>query len=189
MRIYIRHGEKQYGNGESESLRHDPDLTDEGKVVASKTGLRLVQMYGHPDYVICSPYLRTRSTATALISLLEVSIPIYIDVKLSEYLGNHPNEPLDVTEETLSYTPPHPEKFYQLQQRVAAHQKINFHLDKSSEIVWYVSHGLIINTLYKCLPLKVPKKTNPIPYLGMLKIKHHHGKLNAQFINLLDNNH
>lgn len=151
MIIYIRHAEKEYNNGHSESYKFDPNITEEGMEKTRILANKLLEEYGKPDVIICSPYLRTRETAD-LISKV-VGVDYRIDKFLSEYLGNHKYEKLDVHEETKKYNPPHPETFRKFQTRVYKH---NTYMNKfSDKKVWIVTHGLFITELSKIYGIKI----------------------------------
>ncbi len=152
MRIYIRHAEKLYSNGCSSIYKHDPGIIpgEESRIV--QLARNLISKFGFPTLIVCSPYLRTRQTATQLcntvLSMSGSSIPLYCDVNLSEYLGNHPYDDLDVTPETSYYNPPHPEKYYEFNDRLRDHDKYIRGLDLSHNI-WCITHGLVIRNLGK----------------------------------------
>lgn len=179
MRVYIRHSEKEYANGESFYNRHDPHLTEKGKEKAREVALALVEKWGYPSLIICSPYLRTRETALEMASVLNYATGIKCDVLLSEYLGNHQNEYLDVDESTSKYEPPHPENFYQMDNRVRYHNDIMLEYDGSEQVIWFITHGIIIGRLLKCFG--ITKKN--IPYLGAVAISQNNNKPSFEYIN------
>ena len=152
MRIYIRHGPKEYRNGYSSDLKHDPGLTEQGKFEAQKCGGRLLKKYGLPSLIVCSPYKRARETAEKMLEGIEFIFrinklvydksqapKIVIDSDLSEYLGNHYSEKLDVSAETEKYKPPHPECFRDFCARVKHHNDKYSYLDNGNEPFWYGS--------------------------------------------------
>lgn len=152
MLIFIRHAEKAYQNchGDSGDHRHDPPLTDSGYIFSKDKSFNLVGLYGEPDLIVSGPYERCRKTAEAMAQGLSRKVDIKVDPDLSEYLGNHKNDDLDVTEETLKYNPPHPETFDQFLKRV---NKIydKYCVSGRKEIVWIITHGIILSRLYKII--------------------------------------
>ena len=150
-RIYIRHAPKTYKNGQSHDFKHDPGITENSITSIQQCCTQLIKVYGFPSAIICSPYRRTRETAIQMKNYLDTSynsilpVPIYCDVSLSEYLGNHASEKIDVTQETISYKPPHPEKWKQFTSRISNHNNNIKYLDKVSDCVWFITHGLIIS--------------------------------------------
>ena len=163
MRIYIRHGPKEYKNGDSSELKHDPGLTEQGKFESQKCGGRLLKKYGLPSFIVCSPYKRARETAQEMLEGIAFIFrknklnydkskapKIIIDTDLSEYLGNHYSETLDVSPETGKYNPPHPESFRDFCARIKHHNEKYSYLDNGTEpLVWFISHGIVIDFIKK----------------------------------------
>src|SRR5213080_2332527 len=106
--IYIRHAEKLFSNGASgQEYSHDPDITDEGVLEANILGLKLVEKYGIPNVIYCSPLLRTRETMNSLLGKVDEakSLVAYCDVRIGEYFGHWKAEDVVLTPETRSYSP------------------------------------------------------------------------------------
>ena len=167
MRVYIRHADKEYSNGKSESCKHDPPITENSPTHCYLKSRELISRYGLPFVIVCSPYRRTRETAIKMMEYIKekykLDIPIKIDTRLSEYLGNRQNEKLDVTNDTLKYEPPHPENFHQMDSRVRWHNDIYSKLDEYPEVVWFITHGFIINRIGNAMGFKLPHR---ISYLS-----------------------
>ena len=172
-RIYIRHSEKTYRNGQNETFKHDPPITEEGKVQAQQLAHLLIQKFGVPGLIMCSPYRRTRETAEAMrdsiggtnfqapqatlptlpstgetnLQVPQATLPeIRCDNLLSEYLGNH--EETDVTNETASFAPPHhDESLGAFKARIRKHNALASVLDDLTQPVWFITHGFIMSTL------------------------------------------
>lgn len=166
MRIYIRHAEKEYSNGNSGSFRHDPGIIDDSHKIQI-LATQLVEQWGTPYMIVCSPYRRARETAMKLAAALNNSVMVKCDVKLSEYLGNHYHEPLDVTDETQQYHPPHPEHFFQMDTRVRQHNDEMRDLDHSELVVWFVTHGIIMSRIANCVGYHLKRQ---IPYLSSFSV-------------------
>ncbi len=164
-RVYLRHADKEYSNGSSDIFKHDPGITENGMIKTKKIFNELVKQWGLPTRIVSSPYRRTRETALVLNSCLEKPFEeIYIDVNLSEYLGNHYKVALDVTSQTKNYEPPHPENFSELNERVFKH---NIHARKRANeldngVIWYVTHGLIIKQLTYLIGINLQKQLPPL---------------------------
>lgn len=169
-RIYIRHAEKTYPNGAvppGTCFKFDPPLTAKGRQDTIELGKKLLELYGPPKYIVTSPYRRCRETADILRSLVTGSLPLYADARLSEYLGNHPDEVLDVTPETKAFGPPHPETLSDYDLRINQHN-IEFDIfDTSPEPVWIVAHGMTLSRLAR-LNCGFPRLRPP--FLGALII-------------------
>lgn len=167
MRIYIRHADKQYSNGHATACSHDPSITEDGYIKTLMLGENLIKRWGFPDYIVCSPYRRTRETAEALAKVVRDrggnEIIVKYEIRLSEYLGNHRDRNLDVNEITSLCNPPHPENFFQMDSRVRYHNDEMRELDYQNINVWFVTHGFIINRLGNAMGYKLPRR---MPYLG-----------------------
>lgn len=172
-RIYIRHADKEYANGDATLYKHDPGITDKGIEKAKMVAKRLVEQWGMPDRIIVSPYRRTRETAKVMkAALLEPGIlrkiPVNVDRDVSEYLGNHRTAPIDVTESTLTHEPPHPESFSEMKTRVESHNnKITKYIKKHGGVIWIVTHGLIMKQVAYLNGIKMAKE---FPNLTCLSI-------------------
>lgn len=191
-RVYIRHADKEYVNGDSDIYKHDPGITNKGVDKAKMVARHLINQWGLPTRIIISPYRRTRETAKAMKSVLnEVialgksnaetntntntnttknkKIPIHIDRELSEYLGNHRTTPIDVTESTLVHDPPHPETFADMKRRVKSHHdKIVKYVKKSESVIWIITHGLIIKQVAALVGLRMVKDFPSLTCLSIM---------------------
>lgn len=153
MRIYIRHGEKEYKNGQSRGC--DPPLTKRGREETLLLAERLYSNFGLPTLIISSPFLRARETALLLrAKVAELSrkskeeIPLLCDRKVGEYLGNQsPASQSLLTSETLSYHPLLEDNISSFLVRVREHNDILGSLEKDNFTFWIVSHGLVIKKL------------------------------------------
>ena len=163
-KIYIRHAEKKYKNGFSNKHKFDPQITDNGEFNTEILAQKLLKLYGKPDIIICSPYLRTRQTASILRKMADENIEILYDVHLSEYLGNHQSDILDVHPETKKYKPPHPENFKQFCYRIRHHDNYTKKLTSLAQknginiVIWIVTHGIVINQLARLYGMKRNKQ-------------------------------
>ena len=151
MRIYIRHSDKEYSNGENEIYKHDPGLSDIGLENIKK---QIKFLFLKPDKIFCSPYLRTRQTAelikTEFLNIFpNLEIPIIIDTTISEYLGNHVSAAIDVRESTAIYNPPHPETIYEFDNRIYKHYDNHLEYDNSDQVILYVTHGIVLKKILK----------------------------------------
>lgn len=172
-RIYIRHADKEYANGDADLYKHDPGITDKGVEKSRMVAKRLVEQWGIPDRIIVSPYRRTRETAKVMkASLIEPGIlrkiPVNVDRDVSEYLGNHRTTPIDVTESTLVHEPPHPESFAEMKTRVENHNnKIKKYVKKHGGVIWIITHGLVMKQVAFLNGIKMSKE---FPNLTCLSI-------------------
>ncbi len=168
MRIYIRHAEKAYQNGKSENFIHDPDITSDGREESRALAQNLIKLYGIPKVIISSPFMRCRETALEMLEEVKSDIRLKCDPLISEYLGNHNRVKLDVREDTLIHHPPHPETFVHFECRVRCHNDSMRDFDRSSGVVWIVTHGLVINRIIGCMGYKGNEK---LPYLSCFLVR------------------
>ncbi len=170
-RIYIRHADKEYANGNSKIYKHDPGITESGVEKSKSVAQYLINQWGSPDFIVCSPYKRTRETAMIMSSVLKNPVKIMIDSKLSEYLGNHSSVPMDVTNETVIYNPPHPETFRDMKRRVKLHNNHIINYIKNTQntgVIWIITHGLIIKQVSSLIGIKMSKEFSTLNCLSIL---------------------
>lgn len=168
-RIYIRHADKEYSNGDADMFVHDPGITEKGGEKSKMVAVHLIEQWGIPNRIIVSPYRRTRETAKIMRSVIGKKIPIHVDRELSEYLGNHRGIPIDVTESTLAHDPPHPETFEDLTNRVKSHHnKITKYTKKTSGVIWIITHGLIMKQVAALIGIKMPREFPSLTCLSIM---------------------
>ena len=183
-KIYIRHADKAYKNMESELFKHDPGITKIGVERARNVALKLIEEYGEPSKIVSSPFRRARETAMIMNMALENPFEeIIIDTNLSEYLGNHNNVPLDVTNATKIHNPPHPETFDDMKKRVKRHvekmRRKQKKYPKNKETIWFVTHGLILKQISNSINLKT---TKTFPCLTCLSVLETQDMIKGEFI-------
>jgi len=174
VRIYIRHAEKLYSNGEGSVFKHDPGITEEGIEKTKLLTQFLVDKYGIPPFIVCSPYERTRRTAIVMGQTLQqiygVQVTIKCDINLSEYLGNHRKSIIDITPDTAKFNPPHPERWCDFDRRIRLHNKIMSELDSYSGAIWFICHGVVLSHISKLNHTAGSKRIRKISPLGCLYI-------------------
>jgi broad specificity phosphatase PhoE len=169
--IWIRHGEKQYSNNKAPENypQHDPDITSSSIDTLRKTGVELIEKYGEPDLIITSPYSRARQTVRELTHSLyeknkepDIDNHLFYDTNIAEYLGHQrgnidlSKETLDILKNNVNILPQPGETMEQLKNRVLTHMEyLKITKDKitpiKSNIIWIVSHGLVISNIYSIL--------------------------------------
>lgn len=165
--IYIRHAEKAYSNGKGPQHlpKHDPPITEKSIESIQEIGSKLIKEYGIPDLIITSPYLRVQQTVEYLTSSIKKNIndKVHIDLNIAEYLG-HQKDEIDLTETTLDLInykidklPQPGETMTQLKERIVEHMRLvqlgedTIKNEKTPDIIWIVTHGLIIKNVYSVL--------------------------------------
>jgi broad specificity phosphatase PhoE len=175
--IYIRHAVKDYRNSDAEFFKHDPGIKEFGVERAKKIATKLIETYGEPTKIVASPYRRTRETAMIMNTMLKNPFEeIFINTNLSEYLGNHAHAPIDVTSATKIHNPPHPESFDDMKKRVKKFMDKN---EKSKEIVWFITHGIIIKQIASNLGIRTSKQ---FPYLTCFAVTEKTDMIRGEFL-------
>lgn len=146
MHILVRHGPKTHGNSDMwATYRCDAALSEDGRVVTRSKLAGIVERYGAPSRIVCSPYLRTRETAAIAMEVCGREIPMTIDVRLSEYLGNQRGEMRGTCRpETATHRPPTRETMTDLRRRCSDYLGS---LVETGELVLHVTHGLFIRVI------------------------------------------
>lgn len=140
---FIRHGHDEYRN---ETYRDDNRLTTMGVTQAQEMGSLLLQKYGHPNIIYCSPFRRTIETARQMTNGLTdkemEKIKVVSDPMLGRWFhGEERNNP-DVDIETQQSGVPTDESYSQFLQRC------NKRLDEleaemlSGKKIWVITHTL-----------------------------------------------
>jgi broad specificity phosphatase PhoE len=161
--IWIRHAEKQYNNNKAPYGYHHHDspikedcITD----IYNKVEF-LVEKYGFPTHIICSPFLRTRETKThMLVKLNELdsrkasNVNMEYDVNICEFLGFQ--KPIggyaDIEDDTQLFFEDKVtlgESLKKLNYRVKTHlENLKIYENKEDKCVWIITHGIVINNIY-----------------------------------------
>lgn len=163
--IWIRHGNKLYCNGKAPEgyHQHDPPLREDAKEEIYKKVDSLIYKFGYPDKIICSPFLRTRQTVEKMLEKMYIlnnkktsDIVIEIDADIGEYLGFQKPyfEEADIDKETASLSKSKVilgESLKSLNFRVKQHlARLNL-FEEKTEIIWVITHGIILNNVYYSL--------------------------------------
>lgn len=144
--LYIRHGPKLYANGGASTYGMDPGLHPSGKQACVDKFTVLVNKYGAPPKIYCSPYLRARETAAIAQEVIAqhtgVTVEIVPQARLGEYLGHQKrcNLTTDLRPETLAHNPIPPETWKDYGKRVRT-------MIPLSQKGWHISHGIVIKSI------------------------------------------
>jgi broad specificity phosphatase PhoE len=167
--IYMRHAED---NERDSTLAHDAKITKHGKKACIKTTKRLVELYGYPKRILCSPFLRARQTLKELLTALkEIDKEKYkkldtrIDRKLGRFFTPSQQRNPEIRESTEKYNPPvyeHVTSFVdRLESQVNSCYRRGYF--ESKDVTWCISHGLAIKKILISLGLPHP---DTIPFLA-----------------------
>lgn len=153
MHVYMRHGndEKKSTFKQDNSLNssYEDDILEKTKL--------LINLYGYPKKIYCSPFRRARETVHIMKNILDVEI--IIDPKLSRFFSKEEKLNPSVRAKTLKYNPPINETGPEFKKRV---NKIEKKINNESCVVWVVTHYLVIKNVCKKYNKEIPKK---MPFL------------------------
>ena len=78
--ILMRHAEAAPGAGGADDFARP--LTPAGREAATAAAQRLLQQHGAPDLLVCSPAVRTATTAEAVRAALGSEVPVQSDARI-----------------------------------------------------------------------------------------------------------
>jgi len=102
---YLRHGDD---NGEDITFAHDAKLVKEGESDIIKVGKFLVEKYGQPHMIICSPFQRAKETYTVMRKkdVFNQECKFFADTRVGRYFSSREKEAgPEVRKETLKMKP------------------------------------------------------------------------------------
>jgi len=155
--LWIRHAEKLYNNGKGPigSKQHDPGIIDGESVKIKSLTNRLIKIFGYPDKIICSPYLRTRQTYNYIQEQIGNNIDCIYDENVGEYLGFCRKNKFFIIPELEDETKKYIQKsllfnetLYDLNRRVLNHIE---EISSENKNVWIITHGIFMSKVYECL--------------------------------------
>lgn len=161
--IYFRHSHRI-------NLNLDPPIKPSSLEEAKTVGRKISSLYGIPNSIVSSPYLRTRQTAQIFSQLFNPPPKIWVDPRLSEKLnirkrtGLGPPGNLDPTTAIYQGLPKLGETNSELKTRISEHLAS---YSSISEETWFVAHGYVLEALVEMYGAKVPF---PPPSLSALVI-------------------
>lgn len=144
MLIYIRHS---VDNEEDPTYRHDARLTHKGKKLAASKGEHLIQKYGVPNIVYCSPFRRTRETLDKLLSSIQDTqhIKIVYDERIARHFSKSDQRNPDVAPTTLKTDIPIYESTDEFNKRIQRFARSMSSYALEDTVVWCITH----TTAYK----------------------------------------
>ncbi len=150
--VYFRHGPRL-------NLNLDPPLKPGSEDKVRKAALQIHSLYGPPNSIVTSPYLRTRQTAQIMSKMFEPPPRVIADVRLSEKLtprkrtGRGP--PGSYNNPTTMYgkLPAVGETELEVKTRITNHLA---YMSSDLEETWFVTHGAVIKALVELYGAEVP---------------------------------
>lgn len=184
--VWIRHAEKQYANhkGPIGCKQHDSPIQNndfENERINLRT-LNLIDIYGIPDTIIYSPFLRTRQTMDKIYSIIRTlsdkSIEFFCDPDIGEFLGfQKPKGGLADVEPTTSIYYPN-KKIYLGESIDDLKNRVYKHLNKiknKSGVIWVITHGFVIKHISETIKDMFDSDIKEVDEIGTL------GSMNYQF--------
>ncbi len=152
----IRHSEKQWDNGRkpknSLGQSHDPPLEfEKGTLSASQLSEQLLMQEDQPSFIFCSPFLRCRQTAEAMVG--DLNVPIIVCPLLREYLGNWKGREIEIEEDTEICLDADDklieswQEFSRRSQSCAEWLMLMFDNVRERGSLWIVTHGTLMRQL------------------------------------------
>ncbi len=161
--IYFRHTHRL-------NLNLDPPIKPDSQEEAKMVGRKIYSLYGAPNSIITSPYLRTRQTAQIFSQLFNPQPKIWADPRLSEKLnirkrtGLGPPGKLDSITASYQGLSKLGETDLQVKTRLSEHLAS---FSSNLEEIWLVTHGYLLEALVEMYGAKV---SFPPPSLSALVI-------------------
>lgn len=157
MHVFIRHG----NDTTKGDYLQDNSLNDNQEYINDIVNHTkdLINQYGMPDIVYCSPFHRARQTIHIMQQIFSPNVKIYVNSKLSRFFSKKEQLNPSVKRKTLKYHPPIYETGKEFKQRV---DHIIKHY-KQDKIIWYITHYLVIKRIAKINNKTIPK-TMPFLY-------------------------
>jgi broad specificity phosphatase PhoE len=160
--IYWRHAHDEYSQA---SLRDDHRITEQGRKSIVDPAEEMMHRYGPPSLVVASPHVRTRETMDVMRTVLPRDVKFRIDARLARLPNNKKKEEYlapELADSTLQYNPPlEPcnEAFKERVRKHAAHI-----VSRPDEVVWCITHSLVVLRIAKLVGIKTVPKTVPFMY-------------------------
>ncbi len=169
--IYLRHG-KDMKSG----YKYDQKLTPEGKDKSRSMAKTLIEKYGVPDAIYCSPFYRTRQTRRQMLKVIskfnsnnntDKKIKNITDPRLSRFFTKRQTKNPDIRRDTRRKKAPIYERWNQFKRRVKSQVEDMEKKDKY-DVIWCIGHTLIIKEVAKIKNIDRPRH---IDYLDTIILK------------------
>lgn len=179
--LYIRHGDDHHdARREARYPKHDHPLNREGKARAARMARNLVERYGAPTAVYCSPFKRARQTADIMMDALDDGdrARVTIDPGLSRYFSRREQRRPSVGSDTHEAGPPpirerngeFGRRCRRQYKRVVARHFFKPDGDTAKRsrderpVVWCITHALVMRRVAERIGVAVPD--DHVPFLG-----------------------
>jgi len=164
--IYLRHGEDTRS-----THKYDEKLTEAGKEGARNLAKKLIETYGIPDAIYCSPFYRTRQTRRQMLKVIneytDKKIKNITDPRLSRYFTSSQERNPDIRRDTRKKKAPIHESWNDFKRRVKKQLRDMEKKDKYN-VIWCIGHTLIIKYVAR---FKDIDRSDHIKYLDTVVIE------------------
>ncbi len=164
--VYLRHGEDK-----KSGYKYDEKLTSKGKIDAKNLAKKLIEQYGLPDAIYCSPFYRTRQTRHQMSKVIDQYTDKYIvkiiDPRLSRFFTKKETKNPDIRSDTRKNKAPIYETPSEFRSRV---KEQLYEMENKNEynVIWCIGHTLIIKHVAE---FKNIHRDNHIKYLDTVIIE------------------
>lgn len=170
--IYIRHCADH--SEKSSTFVHDAKINQKGRRECQKVTLELIDRFGIPKVIVTSPFLRARQTTKIMKSVIRkskgVKVKVIVDKTLGRFFTSDQRIEPQIRPETTAYGPIVDKCNHELKRRIRKHLKkvISKGYHQKPEVIWCISHGVIIKKLVEAIGQKAPTE---VPFLESFQIR------------------
>jgi broad specificity phosphatase PhoE len=146
--IYIRHGKDKRGK-----YKYDEKLTKIGKFQSKQLAYELIEKYGIPDAIYCSPFYRTRQTRRQMLKVIskytDKKIVNKTDPRLGRFFTKSQMKDPDIRSDTMKKKAQIYETWDEFKKRVYRQLRDMENKTKKYPVIWCIGHTLIIKRVAK----------------------------------------
>ncbi len=174
--VFVRHADD---NVSKPTYSHDPRITKYGEKKAQRAALELVDRYGCPDIIFCSPFRRTIRTAKAMKKICGFHTDIFVDNNLSRYFCSREKVDPQIDPGTEKYDAPIYESWSEFEDRIDKHLKMLKHTNAKSSgfVIWCITHALVYKHVARTFTVEIPTF---IPFMDHFLIHEHSVAINKK---------
>lgn len=171
MIIYIRHGEEEHQK--DATYVQDVKLVKRGHDACRKKCIALVEKYGYPQHLYCSPLRRTVATAALFSETLKreygLSVPVLVRPCLQRFFVRSEREDVSVAPQTFGAG-------VKIESSDKSKKKVRHGHDEleklhPDEIVWCVTHAVVIKEVRRMTEGKLKASDEHQPFLYSMAAK------------------
>jgi len=166
MVIFIRHGNDKNDGCKNEKYSHDPTISKHGKKEVSKITHKMVDKYGIPKVIYCSPFKRCRETVKIMLEHFHdcEKLPIIVvDNRLSKFYTEKQQKKPNMRPSTRKFDPPVYECDHDVMERS---MDIHDELCRKSNRVWCVTHAIVV----RYVSMRTDEEIPHVEFLQMVVI-------------------